>query len=129
MLRDGYPRARPRTPQRCLPPLRHALQDPRAREHLALVGRGELLRRALRDAMSQCAAVLEAAKVGHHRQRAAIESVNGSCGRLGLPLCAPSSSCPAAAAAAGHPYAVCAAMRAAIRRWPPQLCLLVSCRR
>ena len=112
MLRDGYPRARPRTPQRCLPPLRHALQDPRAREHLALVGRGELVRHALRDAVPQRAAVLEAAKVGHHRQRAAVEPVNCSCRWLGLPLRAPSSVCPTAAAAAGHSYA----MRAAIRR-------------
>ena len=63
--------------------------------------------------MSQRAAVAEAAKVGHHRQRAAVEPVNCSCRRLGLPLCAPSSICPAAAAAAGHSYARMGAMRAA----------------
>ena len=87
------------------------------------------MRRALRDAMSQRAAVAEAAKVGHHRQRAAVEPVNCSCRRLGLPLCAPSSSCPAAAAAAGHPYAVwarCGQLYAAGRRMN---ILLVSYRR
>ena len=107
---------------RRVPPERHAPQDPRAREHLALVSGSELLRRALRDAMSQRAAVLEAAKVGHHRQRAAIESVNGSCGRLRLPLRgAPSSICPAVASAAGHSYyaAGSAVVRGSMRRRPP----------
>ena len=89
---------------RRVPPERHAPQDPRARKDLALVSGSELLRRALRDAMSQRTAIAKAAKVCHHRQRAAVESVNCSCRRLGLPLRAPSSICPTAAAAAGHSY-------------------------
>ena len=56
-----------------VPPERHAPQDPRAREHLALVSGSELLRRALRDAMSQRAAVAEAAKVGHTGQGVGVQ--------------------------------------------------------
>ena len=87
---------------RRVPPECHAPQDPSAREHLAFVSGSELLGRALRDAVPQRAAVLEAAKVGDARQGVGIQL--GQPHRLPRGRSSATTASPAAAAAGHNAY-------------------------